>query len=75
MDGGLDRRLEEVVGVAPVGRGQVPRQPAVHRQDAEEILAQLDGGSEEVFLGGSRLKNFTETVERARGSKPLGATN
>ena len=30
----------------------------------------LDGGSDEVFLGGSRLKNFMETVERASGSIP-----
>ena len=30
----------------------------------------LDGGSDEVFLGGSRLKNFMETVERASGNIP-----
>ncbi len=30
----------------------------------------LDGGSDEVFLGGSRLKNFMETVERASGGIP-----
>jgi len=30
----------------------------------------LDGGKEEVFLGGTRLKKFMETVERATGNVP-----
>ena len=30
----------------------------------------LDGGNDEVFLGGSRLKTFMETVERATGNVP-----
>lgn len=30
----------------------------------------LDGGRDEVFLGGSRLKQFMETVEKATGSIP-----
>jgi superfamily II DNA or RNA helicase len=30
----------------------------------------LDGGDKEVFLGGSRLKRFMETVERAAGDIP-----
>ncbi len=30
----------------------------------------LDEGSDEVFLGGSRLKNFMDTVERASGGIP-----
>ncbi len=30
----------------------------------------LDGGDKEVFLGGSRLKRFMETVERATGDIP-----
>ncbi|MFO8058297.1 MAG: DEAD/DEAH box helicase [bacterium] len=32
----------------------------------------LDGGQDEVFLGGSRLKRFMETVEKATGSIPEG---
>ena len=30
----------------------------------------LDGGEKEVFLGGSRLTRFMETVERRRGRSP-----
>src|SRR6266498_3675235 len=30
----------------------------------------LDGGEKEVFLGGSRLSKFMETVEKATGSIP-----
>ncbi len=30
----------------------------------------LDGGSDEVFLGGSRLKHFMDSVERASGNIP-----
>ncbi|MFO0897381.1 MAG: DEAD/DEAH box helicase [Pirellulales bacterium] len=30
----------------------------------------LDGGEREIFLGGSRLKRFMETVDRATGSLP-----
>lgn len=34
----------------------------------------LDGGSKEVFLGGSRLKKFMETVEKVSTGGPQGAT-
>ena len=34
----------------------------------------LDGGEKEVFLGGSRLNRFMETVEKATGSIPAAAT-
>ena len=34
----------------------------------------LDGGEDEVFLGGSRLKRFMETVEKATGSIAENAT-
>ena len=30
----------------------------------------LDGGESEVFLGGTRLKRFMESVEKATGSIP-----
>ncbi|MCL4191765.1 MAG: DEAD/DEAH box helicase [Thermoguttaceae bacterium] len=33
----------------------------------------LDGGKDEVFLGGTRLKRFMESVESATGSIPAGA--
>jgi len=32
----------------------------------------LDGGQDEVFLGGTRLKNFMQTVEKATSSIPEG---
>ena len=34
----------------------------------------LDGGEKEIFLGGSRLNRFMETVEKASGAIPRAAT-